>query len=221
MSGCANCHSNRVYRDGMRYTARGAVQAYQCRNCGKKWQALDGFRPEKVGYLDIEASGLKSDFGYIISWAVKTKGGSVHSHVMRDRSLAEEKTLIKHLLATMRSYDRLVTYYGTRFDLPFIMARAVYHALDPLKYGEVAHTDLYFVVRHKLATLSSKRLANVTRFFGVKGKTPLDPDVWVAASFGDKKAMRYILKHNIADVKILEKLDERLEPYYKLVNRSA
>jgi len=224
MSGsvCPSCHSSRVYRDGMRYTARGPVQAYQCRSCGKKTQQVGGFAPERVGYLDIEASGLKSDFGHIISWAVGMKGkGWSYTGLLRERSLAEEKRILTDLLKVMRSCDRVVTYYGTRFDLPFITSRAVYHGLKPLEYGEVAHTDLYFVARHKLATLSSKRLANVTRLFGIKGKTPLDPEVWVAASFGDKKAMRYILKHNIADVKILEKLDEQLEPYYKLVRRSA
>lgn len=218
---CPSCHSSRVYRDGMRYTARGPVQAYQCRSCGKKTQSVGPFKPERVGYLDIEASQLKSDFGHVISWAIKTKGGAVHSRVLHERSLAAEKVLLGWLLLTMRTYDRLVTYYGSRFDLPFIMSRAITHGLRPLEYGEVVHTDLYFVAKHKLGTLSSKRLANVTRLFGIKGKTPLDPGVWVAASFGDKKAMRYILKHNIADVKILEKLDEQLEPYYKLTRRSA
>ena len=217
---CSLCNSRRVYKDGLRYTQKGRVQAYQCRSCGKKTQASGPLTPERVGYLDIEASGLKSDFGHIISWAIKAKGGKVLFDVLKERTLKEEKRILQTLLETMKSFDRLITYYGSRFDVPFIRTRALYHGLQAPQCGELLHTDLYFVAKHKLSTLASKRLERVSKFLGIKDKTPLEPEVWVAASFGDKQAISYILQHNIADVKVLEQVDERLEQYYKKVNTS-
>ena len=54
----------------------------------------------------------------------------------------------------------------------------------------------------------------------IEGKTPLDPSVWVDASFGKKSALRYILKHNIGDVQILEQVHKMIRPYYKGTKRS-
>jgi uncharacterized protein YprB with RNaseH-like and TPR domain len=218
---CRECGSNRVYRDGLRYTAKGNAQGFQCRACGKKTQgSICTFEEERVGYLDIEASQLKSDFGIIYAWAIMDKGVGPISDVMKKRTLADEKRLITNLLNEMKKFDRLVTYYGTRFDVPFIRSRALYHGLEFPEFGSIAHEDLYFVARNRLGTLSSKRLENVTRFLGIEGKTPLDPAVWVAASLGDMKSMKYIHEHNVADVRILEKLHNALEPYYKLIRRS-
>ena len=68
--------------------------------------------------------------------------------------------------------------------------------------------------------MHSNRLGTVADFLGIPGKTALKPEIWVQASFGDKKAIAYIHEHNIADVVILEKVHEKLEPFMRGVQRS-
>tara|TARA_R110002051_G_scaffold287010_2_gene349679 strand:- start:627 stop:818 length:192 start_codon:yes stop_codon:yes gene_type:complete len=52
-----------------------------------------------------------------------------------------------------------------------------------------------------------------TEFFGIKGKTRVEPEYWQKARWGDKKSLKRIYEHNEADVVILEKLHRKIEEY--------
>jgi len=52
-----------------------------------------------------------------------------------------------------------------------------------------------------------------TEFFGIDGKTRIKPEYWQKARWGDKKSLKYVYGHNIADVEILELLHRKLECY--------
>lgn len=218
---CPRCGSMGPFRRaGSVLSPRGRVQRYQCA-CGKKFHRSLRAVPMvlREGYLDIEASQLKASFGIVYSWAIKTRGGEVESDVIRHHSLQGERRLLGALIRALKKYDMIYTYNGTLFDIPFLRTRALRHGLEFPEYMEVYHTDLYFVAKHRLR-MHSNRLEAITKFLRIDGKTPLDPDIWVRASFGDKKALREILVHNIGDVVVLEKVHERLEPYYAGTRRS-
>ena len=218
---CPRCHSLNTIKHGSILAARGRVQRFECKECGKKFHPPLADQPLNriQGYLDIEASQLNASFGHMLTWALKLRGGEILSDFIKIRSLTEEKRIVKSLIRAMGKVDEVVTYYGTRFDLPFIRTRALYHGLIFPEYMAASHLDLYYVARSRLR-MHSNRLGTVADFLGAKGKTNLKPEVWVAASFGDKKAIRYILNHNIADVTILEKVHEKLEPFMRGVQRS-
>lgn len=219
---CPRCGSSRLARYGYVLLARGRqrAQRYVCKECQKRFHVNSQEAPLRECFVDIEASQLTGTFGHVISWALKPRGGPTVSDVLRRRSLSEERRILRSFLRTVRGFDLVYTYYGTRFDLPFLRTRCMYHGLPFPEYLELYHRDVYYVARRVLR-LHSTRLEAVARFLGVKGKTPLDPNVWVSAEFGDKEALRYILEHNVADVEVLEQVWERLEPYARPVYRSV
>lgn len=177
----------------------------------------------REGYLDIETDSKgrgAGNFGIIYSWAIKERGSrKVEYGVLSERSLDAEKKMIQDLIDTLSRYDKIYTYYGTVHDIPIMRTRALYHGLEFPPYMAVIHDDLYYKVK-RLFNFHSNRLDVVADFFGVNSKTKLKPEVWVAAKFGDQKALEYIVKHNIEDVKTLERVHEKIRMYYLGTNRS-
>lgn len=178
----------------------------------------------KVGYLDIETTDLVAEFGFMLSWAIKERDKKT---IHRDLITKEEiygfqfdKRIVKSLIRTLKRFDAVVTYNGTNFDLPFVRTRAVQQGVDFPGYAELNHFDLYFLAKSKMR-LRSKKLAWVCQVLGIEGKTPLDPETWQMAMYGDPNALRYVLKHNLADVKITEEAHKRLERFSKGVLRTV
>ena len=177
----------------------------------------------KIGYLDIEASQLKSNFGIMLSYAIKVKGeDTIYSDVITKKDIDKktlDKRLVKKCIEDMKRFDVIMGYYSTKFDIPFIRSRAMYWNLDFPMYGELQHKDIYYMVRNKMC-LHSNRLEVACRHLGIEGKTHIDGHYWILAVSGDKKSLDYILDHNKWDVIILEKLHDRIQEYVRNINRS-
>lgn len=184
------------------------------------WYTYPGYR---IGYLDIEATNLNADWGYMLSWAIKPKGSNnVDFGVIKQKDILAfdfDKQLTEDLISAMQKYNILVTYYGTGFDIPYIRSRAMYHGLDFFNYGDIFHFDLYYTVKSKMK-LSRNSLDKATTFLGIEGKTHIEPDLWRRATLGDPKALDYVLEHNVADVEILELLHDRLDFTRKWIRKS-
>jgi uncharacterized protein YprB with RNaseH-like and TPR domain len=175
----------------------------------------------KLAYLDIETSNLDANFGQMHSYAIKPQGqAKVIAESIEARTLDAEKRLLEDFLKDIAPYNCWITYYGTEFDVKFLRTRCMYHGLEFPPYGTAIHVDLYYVARGRMK-LSSNRLQSVAEFLGIEGKTPLRGEIWVKASLGDKEALGYILDHNIEDVRVLEKVHARLEPFMKSVMRRS
>lgn len=175
------------------------------------------------GYLDIETTNLRADFAYIVSYAIKTKGNEViYSGLITKKEIFDEqfdRRLVSDCIRDMLRFKRIYTYYGTRFDIPFIRTRALKWGLDFPPYGLIQHQDIYYLVKSKLC-FSSNRLEKVCEFLGIDGKTKLSGNIWVLAAVGNKECLQYIYQHNIADVSILEKVHERIKEYADVNKRS-
>jgi len=176
----------------------------------------------KIGYLDIETDGLKADFSTMLSWAIKEKGGAVTTDVITKAELFNgvyDKRLIKSCVDEMKKYAIIVTYYGTRFDIPYLRTKALHYDMEFPGYGELYHFDLYYTVKSKL-NLSRKSLDNACDYLGIEGKTPISKDDWRKAKYGDPEALKEVLAHNIPDVEILEKLHDKLDFVRKWIRTS-
>lgn len=183
-----------------------------------KW--YDGMR---IGYLDIEADGLKADFATMLSWAIKERDGGVMVDVVNKKELFSElgdRRIIESLLKAMKGFDILCGYYSTNYDLKFIRSKALHYGLEFPEFGSVYHWDIYYLVRSRLS-LSSKSLESVCDYLGIHGKTRLDKDIWRLAKYGNKDALDEVVDHNIGDVVILEQLHNRLEGQRKWTKLSA
>lgn len=163
--------------------------------------------------FDIEATGLKADFAFLLSAAfadVNTREAKVLA--LDDfggaNIFANEARLTAAVIEEMNKADMLVTYFGTRYDKPFMNAKA-------LEYGlafpaPVPHVDLFYTVKSNLA-ISRKSLQNVGYYAMLATeKTPVEGRLWKAAQAGDLRALKMIKDHNAADVLILAEAYERL-----------
>jgi uncharacterized protein YprB with RNaseH-like and TPR domain len=177
----------------------------------------------KEGYLDIEASNLKANFGIMLSYCIKTKGKKeIKERVITKEELMDgtlDKRLVEDCINDIMSYDKIYGYYSTRFDIPFIRSRALYWGIEFPPYDVVKHKDVYYMVRNKLC-LHRNRLEDACRLMGIEGKTHLNGNYWIKALTGDKESLEYILDHNEQDVIILEKLHNRLKDFVKDTNTS-
>jgi uncharacterized protein YprB with RNaseH-like and TPR domain len=207
-------------RNGSHDTQAGRRDKWFCKAC---WRSFSGeyrdIKPTRLGFFDIEASGLVADFSHMISWVIKREGKSPQYDCIKSLKESEEKRILKSLLKTFGDFDHLVGYYSSRFDFPYVRTRCLYHGLEFPTYGQLWTTDLYFSVRGRLS-LSRKRLGTVSQFLETGAKQEVAGPVWASASFGDTKAFKQILQHNIQDVVILEKVWEKMTPFMKPVRRS-
>jgi len=178
---------------------------------------------DRIGFLDIETSNLAADFGIVFSYAIKEMDGRVIGRTVTPQEMRSEiydKNLMKEAVDAMKQFNRICTYYGSKFDIPFLRARALYHGLDFPLYKEVYHTDVYYMARNKLC-ISRKRLETVCDFLGIPAKGhKLNQVQWLKALGGNPKALHFIWQHNTEDVISLEEVFKRLDDYCMPTKRS-
>ena len=178
----------------------------------------------KIGFLDIETSNLKADFGVVLSYCIKPYG---HKDIIKRvikpkevRSKDMDKALIGDCIKDMRKFDRVITHYGTKFDIPYLRSRALIHGLRFPKYGEIHHTDTYYMAKRLLCIHSNRQNIIAEALTGRTCKTRIKYKYWTRALQGDQESLDYILDHNIKDVIELERNYKRLVPYTKQSKKS-
>ncbi len=180
----------------------------------------------KIGFLDIEASNLKADFGYILSWCIlDNDSDTIACDVLTKKDLRcaaglEDKRVVKSLMEAMSGFDEVVTYYGTNFDIPFTRTRALITGQDYLHYGTLKHTDLYYVIRNRFQLSRSRQETACRQLIGDTEKSHFAKHAWLGGPHGDKKSLDYILDHNKRDVRDLKRLYHKVLPYMKKTERS-
>lgn len=187
--------------------------------CYLKEKPEDSPFQERVGFFDLETSGLKADFSYIFSYAILDDTDSnVHGRVLTPheiRSSVFDKNLVFEMCRDLKKFNRIVAHYGgdRRFDCPFARTRAIKHGCDFPLYRDICLTDTWLIAKNKLK-LRSNRLGVICEFFGIEAKThPLTPDIWQTASAGNKESLEFIWTHNVEDVVSLSKVYHLLERY--------
>lgn len=158
---------------------------------------------EKIGIFDIETTGLKANYSHMLCWCLKDYDTGIVAEDLITRREARDKNdkrIVKSAVAEIEKYDRIVTWYGANFDVPYTRTRALRHRFDFPEYRDLYHTDLYYVARSKFA-LHSNRLAAVCEFFGIEAKNhPFTPQLWEDAGAGKQEALDTTLVHCQEDV---------------------
>jgi len=191
--------------------------------CYKK-EVLGG-QADRIGFFDIESSGLEANFAIMFSYAILDEQGEVHGRTVTQdevKSGVWDYQLCKELVDDFRKFDKIIGYYikDRRFDLPFVRSRCMHHGIDFPKYGELKIQDLYDSVKNKMK-LRRSGLVNACEFLGIKSKGhPLDFNVWLKAWQGDPKTLNYIWTHNVEDVESTRDLYNRVKDYTRKSNTS-
>ena len=165
----------------------------------------------RVGILDIESTNLRADFAITFCVVVKILGTSELRSFRIDLKeldmISAERKMLREVNKYIKTLDGLVTYYGARFDVPFLRTRMFTQGINP--FPKVRHLDLYFAVKRTLL-LSRRRLQNVIEMFQASGekipdKGRVEPAKWVRATYSrDMQALDEIVAHCIEDVYALE-----------------
>lgn len=187
---------------------------------------------KKIGYLDIESSGLTANFDIMLSYAILvrdietgkteirkaviTRADVDYAMKNRDADLIDKRILEK-LMVDLADIDCLIGHWFIgkfRHDIPFIRTRCAINKVKHfpkhrmVRYGD---TQKWGSMIHKL---SSNSLATTADAYGISTKkTPVKSKDWKLACFGDKKALDYVLVHNVKDVIITYRVHKHIEKY--------
>jgi len=178
-----------------------------------------------MGFLDIETSNLKGNMGVIYSYCIKDADSeTIYERVVTKKELFSDdmdKKVVQQLVKDINKFDILVTYYGTRFDIPFIRTRAVHHGIDYPGYGDNIHIDLYYLIRNKFNLTRNSLKVACEFLLGHSDKSMVEWKYWMKAMQGNKEALEYIVEHNRYDVLDLQKLYDKVIPFRRKIDTSA
>lgn len=176
----------------------------------------------KVLLWDIESSDFAADYGFIFCIAWKwLDQKDVNLVRIRDtkeyrKDVTDDRGVVEAFRGVLSQADYQVTWYGERFDFPYLNTRALCNDQKPLPL--VPHADGWRTARKKMK-FQSNRLAGISRAIPVAPgdtrvlKTNLSPKDWVRAKAGYADALLQVEKHCVADVNVLEKVYLALRPF--------
>lgn len=169
----------------------------------------------KVMFWDLETSNLNANFGFILCAGWKTLGDKkVHCPKISDYKLyksdpTNDKELVRATAAALSEADLWVGHYASRFDVPYLNSRLLYHGLPVMP--KIPLIDTWRVAKYQLR-LNSNRLQTLCTFLELEDKTPIMGPHWVKAMAGNKQSLKYIVDHCIQDVLVLEAAYLKLRP---------
>ena len=178
---------------------------------------------EKVGFLDIETSNLKANFGIVLCWCILDDKGNLYEDWMTKKDVVsgvEDSRVVETCIETMLKFDRVVGHYSTYFDIPFIRTRALIHGLEFPVTGKLYHTDTWKMARKSLCLHSNRQAVVAESLYGSTVKTRISHPHWRKAMMGNAESMAEVVDHCEMDVLDLKKNYETLLPFCKPVRSS-
>lgn len=165
----------------------------------------------KVINWDLECSSLNANGGFIICAVLedartrKQKTFKINDYKAWKSDPWNDFELVRDISRELGLADVWVTYYGKKFDLPFLNTRIAYWRSRGKNIdfpSNIPHIDLYHTAKFKLR-LHSNRLQVVSTLLGHGDKTSLDLPVWLRAAGGHVPSINYVVTHCKADARIL------------------
>jgi len=178
---------------------------------------------ERVGFLDIETSNLKANFGIVLCWCILADDGTLYQDWLTKKDVVsgtEDMRVVNTCIDTMQAFDRVVTHYGTYFDIPFLRTRALIHELPYPGFGTLWHTDVWKMAKSKLCLHSNRQDVVAESLYGKTVKTRISHPHWRQAMMGNEESCMEVLDHCQHDVEDLRKNYETLLPYCNIIRSS-
>ena len=168
----------------------------------------------RVCFLDIETTGTEADVAIVTGIGILEENGRFT--FIQVNKPEEEKSGLEKALKILDRYDVVFTWRGRDFDIPFMVARALKHRIDPTPLYEIMHLDLADFTRSHLR-LSRTDLYNVARFLGIEKDTTIhgkDMPLTYLETLAKtrRKPWRKIKQHCKDDLVTLMMVYRRLKP---------
>ena len=177
----------------------------------------------KIAFFDLETTNLNASIGMIlcgcIGWRARPgEPGSILTAVANkgNDGLLSDHAVCLTLRDALETADYVVTWYGTKFDIPYINTRLLMHDERPI--NRLRHVDLYYSARFRLRLHSNRLQVAAETLLDKSDKTRVIGGVWQRAAQGSDEDMKYIIEHCKVDVGELEQVFDQLRGF---VNFSA
>jgi uncharacterized protein YprB with RNaseH-like and TPR domain len=168
-------------------------------------------------FLDIETTSTKGDTGQITAIGIIKNG---ETEVKFAEKPENEKEVLEWFKKELTNCDVVATWFGSGFDIPYILSRAVINDIDLHELLQIPSLDLCRFCQ-KYFSLAKYSLAEVAKSLGIQKNTEINwkdmLTLYIKATNGDKKAKEIIMEHCKDDLNALEKIYEKLEPYISLI----
>lgn len=113
--------------------------------------------------------------------------------------------------ALLEEADAVLSYNGERFDLPTLNKEFIKYGLPPT--APYHHIDLLKVAKRRFRFTSNK-MDHLARELDLKGKVRHPGhEMWVDCMNGDLKAWKLMERYNKQDVRLLERIYEKMLPW--------
>ena len=174
----------------------------------------------QTGLFDIESTGLTGDFSCILCAVIKpfkSHEPMIFKIDLDKRDMLEaEKEMLLEFVPVLESFSGLIGYYSTRFDMPMIRTRCMFHGIPAPK--KIKHLDMYFTIRRTVnpTTRRMDRINEINRLTdeSLPEKTKLGIREWTGAAFRrDEESLNYIVDHCVHDVEVLERILNKYRDY--------
>jgi uncharacterized protein YprB with RNaseH-like and TPR domain len=173
----------------------------------------------KIGFLDIETTGLWSDFGYILCAVIKHADEDKFEVLRIDdyfsypddkkKWMRIDKELLVKLREAYEKFDIIMHFNGRNFDIKFINTRCIKNGVPMLP--EMKQLDIYQIAKHKLR-LRSKRLDSLKSFLEIDNDEEGHKwEYWQMAGAGMKTGIDFVVDHCKRDVTRLEKVAKAMK----------
>jgi len=166
-------------------------------------------------YLDIETSSLDADSGMVVAIGYAT--GNSEPQIMFVKSFNDEKSVISNIFEKIKG-KKLVTFNGSRFDIPFLIARGLKY---DLYLPRIEMVDLYCWAR-KFLRLQSRRFHEICLLYDIPHEEISGKEVnelFIKAMSGHHNAKERIVNHLNQDIKALQIFHRKIKTL--LVNYPA
>jgi len=163
---------------------------------------------ETEAYLDIETSSLDADSGMVV--AIGFAEGDKEPEIVLVKSFEDEKVVISYAFDKVKD-KTIVTFNGTDFDIPFLIARGLKY---DLYLPRIEMFDLYRWARSFLR-LQSRRFHEICLFYDIPHEEISGKEVnelFIKAVSGDHSARERIVRHLTQDVEALRAFHRKIKP---------
>jgi uncharacterized protein YprB with RNaseH-like and TPR domain len=163
----------------------------------------------RAAVFDLETWDLKPQFGPILAASVydvvndEMTSFRVDDYKRKRKAvdMTDDHALCVDLRDFLETFDLTIGWFSKGFDLTHLRSRLVLASERPLK--EMLHLDCiwYYKGWRGLRPMSSK-MKHVAEFLKLERKPDVEPEVWMKAKGGNRKAMDEVVDRCEADVRI-------------------
>jgi uncharacterized protein YprB with RNaseH-like and TPR domain len=155
-----------------------------------------------IGFIDIEALGLRGDYNSAICVSIKRYDGEPYTFAIKQAG--NDKRVVREAKEALESLDCWVTYYGKGFDIKFLNTRLLKWAMEPIEKRH--HLDMYYTLKSHLLT-ARRSQGHLCSWLGTpEQKMGVSANAWSEAPFRLAEHLPTLIERCESDVVGLEDL---------------